>query len=48
MIDHMLWLHNCLTAYGMYEFDKDRYRSRNKVEEGKIIRREQEEVFVSS
>ena len=24
-IGHMLWLHNCLTAYGMYEFGKDRY-----------------------
>ena len=24
-IGHMLWLHNCLTAYGMYEFAKDRY-----------------------
>lgn len=24
-IGHMLWLHNCLTAFGMYEFAKDRY-----------------------
>lgn len=24
-IGHMLWVHNCLTAYGMYEFSKDRY-----------------------
>jgi predicted aldo/keto reductase-like oxidoreductase len=24
-LGHMLWLHNCLTAYGMYEFAKDRY-----------------------
>jgi predicted aldo/keto reductase-like oxidoreductase len=24
-IGHMLWLHNCLTAYGLYEFAKDRY-----------------------
>lgn len=24
-IGHMLWLHNCLTAYGMHEFSKDRY-----------------------
>ncbi|KAL7487744.1 hypothetical protein ACHAW6_013316 [Cyclotella cf. meneghiniana] len=24
-IGHMLWLHNCLSAYGMYEFAKDRY-----------------------
>ncbi|KAL7553252.1 hypothetical protein ACHAWF_016919 [Thalassiosira exigua] len=24
-IGHMLWLHNCLTAYGMYEYAKDRY-----------------------
>jgi predicted aldo/keto reductase-like oxidoreductase len=26
-IGHMLWLHNCLTAYGMYEFARDRYGS---------------------
>jgi predicted aldo/keto reductase-like oxidoreductase len=26
MIGHMLWLHNCLAAYGMYDFAKDRYR----------------------
>lgn len=24
-IGHMLWLHNCLTAYGMHEFSKARY-----------------------
>jgi len=24
-LGHMLWLHNCLTAYGLYEFAKDRY-----------------------
>lgn len=24
-IGHMLWLHNCLRAYGMHEFAKDRY-----------------------
>ncbi|KAL7539804.1 hypothetical protein ACHAXR_010098 [Thalassiosira sp. AJA248-18] len=26
-IGHMLWLHNCLTAYGMHEFSKNRYGS---------------------
>lgn len=25
MIGHMLWLHNCLTAYGLYEFSRERY-----------------------
>mmetsp|Transcript_18925 Transcript_18925/g.36807 ORF Transcript_18925/g.36807 Transcript_18925/m.36807 type:complete len:613 (-) Transcript_18925:243-2081(-) len=25
-LGQMLWLHNCLTAYGMYEFSSDRYR----------------------
>ncbi len=25
-LGHMLWLHNCLTAYGMYEFCSDRYK----------------------
>lgn len=24
-LGHMLWLHNCLKAFGMYEFAKDRY-----------------------
>lgn len=24
-IGHMLWLHNCLLVYGMYEFAIDRY-----------------------
>eukprot|EP00566_Odontella_aurita_P005356 CAMPEP_0113546118 /NCGR_PEP_ID=MMETSP0015_2-20120614/11632_1 /TAXON_ID=2838 /ORGANISM="Odontella" /LENGTH=618 /DNA_ID=CAMNT_0000446545 /DNA_START=8 /DNA_END=1864 /DNA_ORIENTATION=+ /assembly_acc=CAM_ASM_000160 len=24
-IGHVLWLHNCLTAFGLYEFSKDRY-----------------------
>lgn len=24
-IGHILWLHNCLTAFGLYEFAKDRY-----------------------
>lgn len=24
-IGHILWLHNCMKAYGMYEFCKDRY-----------------------
>lgn len=24
-IGHMLWLHNCLTAYGLYEFSVNRY-----------------------
>eukprot|EP00578_Thalassiosira_sp_NH16_P014463 CAMPEP_0181117214 /NCGR_PEP_ID=MMETSP1071-20121207/22386_1 /TAXON_ID=35127 /ORGANISM="Thalassiosira sp., Strain NH16" /LENGTH=617 /DNA_ID=CAMNT_0023201553 /DNA_START=47 /DNA_END=1900 /DNA_ORIENTATION=+ len=26
-IGHMLWLHNCLKAYGMHEFAKDRYKN---------------------
>ncbi len=26
-IGHVLWLHDMLTAYGMYEFCKDRYSS---------------------
>lgn len=26
-IGHMLWLHNCLTAYGMHEFSKNRYEN---------------------
>lgn len=30
-IGHMLWLHNCLTAYGMHEFAKDRYGRIEKV-----------------
>ncbi|KAL9179812.1 hypothetical protein ACHAXT_007782 [Thalassiosira profunda] len=25
-LGHMLWLHNCLTAYGMHEFSRDRYK----------------------
>ena len=29
-IGHMLWLHDCLTAYGMHEFSKDRYGSLEK------------------
>lgn len=30
-IGHMLWLHNCLTAYGMFEFSRDRYSMLEKV-----------------
>jgi predicted aldo/keto reductase-like oxidoreductase len=25
-IGHILWLHNLLTSYGMYDFCKDRYK----------------------
>ena len=30
-IGHMLWLHNCLAAYGMHEFTLDRYSMLEKV-----------------
>jgi predicted aldo/keto reductase-like oxidoreductase len=31
-IGHLLWLHNCLTAFGMYEFSRDRYSMLEKVD----------------
>ena len=30
-LGHMLWLHNCLTAFGMHEFSRDRYSMLEKI-----------------